>query len=394
MKINLIQNSNIDRYSNMMTNPSSNVIKNIPISFHSQQDEFKRQTDQTQKPLDYDYIDKTLSSLRIKMEELLARGVNIKESNNLSALERYNNNLMQIRTEYKKIIELLNQCNTNEFTQNAQIIANFLQQMEQMEQNRGFNRIVGYDEVKNNLKNKFIFDSILKDKISDDTRVPDALLFFGPAGNGKTTFAKALSEQALMTPYIVNAANTSEEEAMNMIENYANQSKKIYETSKDKKRSIIIVDEADTLLYKDSPVVERFKNLIKNCAEEYNCTLFLTTNNPLDLPEEILSKDITPFKVAIASPDRYAVKSIIDKKLNEVSCTQKVDTNKIVDELFKNPEKIYSTANIVELIQSTLKENEAPTTKDFIRTINNGNILASLSNKDMKRLKKEIEELK
>ena len=394
MKINLIQNSNIDRYSNMMTNPSSNVIKNIPISFHSQQDEFKRQTDKTQKPLDYDYIDKTLSSLRIKMEELLARGVNIKESNNLSALERYNNNLMQIRTEYKKIIELLNQCNTNEFTQNAQIIANFLQQMEQMEQNRGFNRIVGYDEVKNNLKNKFIFDSILKDKISDDTRVPDALLFFGPAGNGKTTFAIALAEQALMTPYIVNAANTSEEEAMNMIENYANQSKKIYETSKDKKHSIIIVDEADTLLYKDSPVVERFKNLIKNCAEEYNCTLFLTTNHPLFIDKEVLSKEIMPFKVPIAPPDRDAVKSIIDKKLNEVSCTQEVDTNKIVDELFKNPEKIYSNANIVKLIQSTLKENEAPTTKDFIRTINNGNILASLSNKDMKRLKKEIEELK
>ena len=399
MKIGLIQNLKSNYLLNINRNRTSNPIAKSNISFHSEQDIFETSNNKEEKSIDYEEVEKTLSILNKRLEKIIKESDEIKNKHFESSREKLfatrncNKKLEELREDYKKIKEILNTNNTNEINKTVEIVADFLQRMEQIGQDRGFNRIVGYDDTKKFLKDKFIFDSILKDKISENTNIPNALLFYGPTGNGKTTFAIALAEQALMTPYIVNAANIGEVEAMNMIENYANQSKKRYESSKNKQHSIIVVDEADSLTQQGSPVVERFKNLIKNCAKEYNCTFFLTTNYPLDLPQEILSNNITPFKVPVAPPDDFTVKTIIDKKLKQANCVPQDGTLKIVEELFKDPAKKYSNGDINKLIERILFLNPNPTTQDIINAIKEETVPPTLTVKKMKKFQDEIKRL-
>lgn len=396
MKISLLSNFKINSTTNTMSKPM-----NKKISFQQQPDEFRRLSlSQEQQEIDYEYIDDTLKLLDEKLDKLLKEGDDLKNrkfDNVLSeiyALNYHNTELQQLRIEYKKIREMLNLCKENNISKNAKILASFLQKIEQIGENKGFNRIVGYDEIKNELKNKFILDTILKDKISDKkVKVPNAMLFYGPTGNGKTTFAIALAEQALMAPFVVNASQMTEQESMNLVEEFAKQSKNIYENSNDKKRSIIIVDEVDTMTYENSPVLERLKKIINNCADEYKCTLFLTTNHPLDLPEEILSKNITPFKIPIAPPNKTTSKAIIDKMLKQANCYQGIDTQKIVDEMFKNPSRKYSNGDINEFVKKILSINPNQTTNDFLTLINDANIAPSITSKKIVKFKKELEEL-
>lgn len=62
---------------------------------------------------------------------------------------------------------------------------------------KGFSQIGGYNDIKNKLQILFI------DKLDDEKAgkylvepIPNAIMFFGPTGCGKTTFANALAQEA------------------------------------------------------------------------------------------------------------------------------------------------------------------------------------------------------
>lgn len=402
MQIRSIQNFKINKFNNINKNVVSNSITNTKVSFAGEIDTFEKQNTSERKSINHDKVNETLSNLDERLEKLLIEGEKLRNKDfassreKLFALQEHNTKLEQLRIEYKKIREIFDTCKTNEVDKWVKVLADILRKMEKMNEDKGFNRIVGYDDIKNDLKNKFIFDSIIKDKVSDKATVPNALLFYGPAGNGKTTFAIALAEQALMTPYIVDASKMDEEDAINLIEKYAKESKKNYDNSNNKQRSIIIVDEAEPLCCYDSPVLDRFKNLIKDCSQEYKCTLFLTTNHPLHIDKNILSKDITPFKVPVAPPDDIIAKKIIDKKLKQINCELEGGTQKIIDELFKNPNTRYSNANIIQLINKTIESTGTENLKieDFLQEIQDGDTRPSLTIKSMNKFQNEMEQLK
>ena len=55
----------------------------------------------------------------------------------------------------------------------------------------GFSKIAGYNSEKEIL-NKYFISEIKKEQNGEQANVPNSVLFFGPTGNGKTTFAKSL----------------------------------------------------------------------------------------------------------------------------------------------------------------------------------------------------------
>ena len=69
-------------------------------------------------------------------------------------------------------------------------------------------------------------------------------------------------------------------------------------------RTIILVDEADRFMNSKSSVVQSLKRFLENCSQDYHCTIFATTNNPLDIPSALRSSSRMPIKGAIDPPDK------------------------------------------------------------------------------------------
>lgn len=195
-----------------------------------------------------------------------------------------------------------------------------------------------------------------------------------------------------MNIYIVNTADMSEVDAMNMIENYANQSKEQYNKSEIKQRSIIVIDEANAIAYEDSPIIDRLKKLIQNCSKDYKCTLFLTTNHPLNLPSELL-KEITPFKIPVIPPDETTIKAILDKKLKQAGCNKCVDTQYIAEKMSTNPTRMYSNSDISRIIDDLLLQTPNPTTKEFLNLMNDDFHKPTITTKKLSKFRNEMEQL-
>lgn len=266
--------------------------------------------------------------------------------------------------EYKKINEILDKSDKQNYSKDFDVISKFLDAMDNIEKNKGFNRISGYEEIKEKLKEEFILSTIMKDRTSPGADVPNIVLFYGPSNNGKTTFAQALAEQSLSNIVTVSGG---EDDAMELIKNYAEESLKNYNESTDKKRTIIVVNEAELLANECSFDIEKFKNFIKDCSSKYKCTLFLTSNTPLFIDNDILAQ--TNFKVPVGTADRKTCKEIIVDNFNTLNIKPEGNIDNLVNAFFVNPEKFYANGDIVNILRSTLQDKPNATISDFIKTL-------------------------
>ena len=266
--------------------------------------------------------------------------------------------------EYKKINEILDKSDKQNYSKDFDVISKFLDAMDNIEKNKGFNRISGYEEIKEKLKEEFILSTIMKDRTSQGADVPNIVLFYGPSNNGKTTFAQALAEQSLSNIVTVSGG---EDDAMELIKDYAEESLKNYNESTDKKRTIIVVNEAELLANECSFDIEKFKNFIKDCSSKYKCTLFLTSNTPLFIDNDILAQ--TNFKVPVGTADRKTCKEIIVDNFNTLNIKPEGNIDNLVNAFFVNPEKFYANGDIVNILRSTLQDKPNATISDFIKTL-------------------------
>ena len=266
--------------------------------------------------------------------------------------------------EYKKINEILDKSDKQNYSKDFDVISKFLDAMDNIEKNKGFNRISGYEEIKEKLKEEFILSTIMKDRTSQGVDVPNIVLFYGPSNNGKTTFAQALAEQSLSNIVTIIGG---EDDAMEMIKNAAQKALKNYNESPDKKRTIIVVNEAELLANECSFDIEKFKNFIKDCSSKYKCTLFLTSNTPLFIDNDILAQ--TNFKVPVGTADRKTCKEIIVDNFNTLNIKPEGNIDNLVNAFFVNPEKFYANGDIVNILRSTLQDKPNATISDFIKTL-------------------------
>lgn len=333
-------------------------MKIIHVNLYNSQNNFSHKKIKFKSNQTPEGIHRTIKNLKIERENII-KEISLREKqckNDFAFLRLANLRLEQISKSFEKLLEILDFKKNNYTTEDALIINKFLIKMSQIDKNKGFNRIFGYEDIKILLTNNFIFDSIMKNKTSNENTVPNAILFYGPNGNGKSTFAKALAEQSMTNLSLINTA-CFENEALESIKEELEKALKNYINSgKDKQRTIILVDEADLLGEKESLVHDEFVNLIKDCSDKYKSTIFMTTNYPEFLSEKILSEEITPLKVGIRPADIDIAKKIILNLLGE-NYSEDKNLDKVLDLLFFNKEIIYSNGNIAQLTKQALREN-------------------------------------
>ena len=384
MKINPI---NLQNYKKNITGQTifSNTFYTNPLSFGN--DSFEKKDDSFGET----------AELRKRYEQINQERMKKVYDSSLESQEELMRENERTLREYKKINEILNKSDKQNYSKDLDIILKYFEAMDNLEKNKGFNRISGYEEIKEKLKEEFILSSIMKDRTSQGADVPNVVLFYGPSNNGKTAFAQALAEQSLSNIVTIIGG---EDDAMEMIKNAAQKALKNYNESSDKKRTIIVLNEAELLTNKYSTDLDEFKDFIKDCSDKYKCTLFLTSNTPLLIDKDILAqtsfkvkdcsdkykctlfltsntpllidKDIlaqTSFKVPVEPADRKTCKEIIVDNFNTVNIKPEGNIDNLVNAFFVDPEKIYSNGDIVHILKTTLLRKSEPQIADFIRTL-------------------------
>ena len=249
------------------------------------------------------------------------------------------------------------------------IILDYMHRIKSMEQmDYGFERIYSYEKEKEYLRREFGIKkmALAKTSIGEKVDVPNAILFYGVTGVGKSTFALALAEQ--MMANIINIQCDSfddENEQMAKILQAANKSKEVYETSgEEKQRSFLIIDEANELVENN-----KFAQFLKDCSKKYKCTVFMTTNHPFDIPSSVL--DSIPLTVGLEPPDEQNLRIFVKKFITRAKI--KGNAKEIADELLllqrQNGIK-FSNTNLDQLLKKVIKDRKKVSQSDIKEAFN------------------------
>ncbi len=257
---------------------------------------------------------------------------------------------------------------------------------------KGFSQIAGYINEKEKLSKSFL-DLIDDEKAGKSLKklIPNAILFYGPTGCGKTTFVKALADEADCNLKIIHCRGPQKEKEQQLYntlvgytdtDEYGNdievsglleKAQKNFE--KTDRRTIILIDEFDRFFGKDvsSKFINTMKGILENCSEDYHVTFFLTSNKPQKIPYELRNSHRIAPTYSIDPPNQENTVAVIEHYLQGCD-TENLDYNTILKELFKfAPDEIYSNTHlkvICEIATDEVKPDNSPLTTDmFLQAI-------------------------
>ena len=97
---------------------------------------------------------------------------------------------------------------------------------------------------------------------------------------------------------------------------------------------------------------------MQSCADKYNATLFLTTNNPEDIDEILLAPKRVPISVSIDPPNKENAIEILKYYLGDKT-SNFINYDNIVNELFANQGSMaYSNSKIKSIVENCFKNVE------------------------------------
>lgn len=269
---------------------------------------------------------------------------------------------------------------------------------------KGFDKIAGYEEEKIILDEYFI-KKIKAEKAGKNPPIPGSILFFGPTGNGKTTFAKAFAEETgcaidKLKHFGLQKADKEESFMEDLIEAAEKSQKRFL---KDRTRTIIFVDEIDAVADKTSVINKRLEEFFATCSEKYHCTIFAATNHPLNLGLDMTKQTNFPCRVALDPPDKVYSKLVFQHYLNNRT-SEWVDCGILADELeekaqnndgaFSNSqikklclgEEAFNLDNDKEAFEVSKKDISQ---NDMLRLIRSDKTIPAISKKDLEKFERE-----
>lgn len=228
---------------------------------------------------------------------------------------------------------------------------------------QGWSRIGGYEDLKQALEGSFINKLALEQR-GEQITLPNGILFYGPPNTGKTTFAKAFAEQSGCNVVEINMSQ-SQFNLLDDILSEAKKSKELYKTSKNQKRTILLLDNFDAISdipYPDKTSLENNQNMISElkkhlgkCSEEFKCTLLMTTNYPQKNNSELLTQEFTPFKIFLGPTNKENTAEIFKFYLKDFA-DQSINYTKLSGEVIKAREsgKAFSSGRISNIVKNCL----------------------------------------
>lgn len=240
----------------------------------------------------------------------------------------------------------------------------------------GFSKIAGYNSEKE-LLNKYFISEIKKEQNGEQANVPNSVLFFGPTGNGKTTFAKAFAKETgcKLIPIRAKVSTGSDAETdkifMTELHNKAEKSEENFQ--KTGTRSILFIDEFTKVADKDSTILPELTDFLSNCSDKYHCTLFAASNHPLNiaLPMEG-EKAVFPYVVSI-DPPNIENKTEVMKFYLKGRMPEGTDYKKLAEYADKKEQEKQSVFNIAQLKEDICWEglDKKITTDEVLNNIDN-----------------------
>lgn len=290
---------------------------------------------------------------------------------------------------------------------------------------KGFAKIAGYKEEKAILE-EYFNKKIKEEKAGGNPDIAGSILFLGTTGNGKTTFAKAFADEVDcdgmddIDRYGFNKAE-KERNFMKDLLAKAEAAEKKFSGDKSKnipgtrKRTIIFIDEFDSIADETSVILDDLEKFFAICSEKYHCTIFACTNEP----EKIFkSKDKNgrvkngldptietnfPCRVALDPPDKIHTKLVFEHYLTGRTSGE-INYDVLAEELdkkakskggaFSNSQIRYlclgKDAAALEQDEDAFKRSRKDITQeDMLRLIRSEETVPAISEKDLIQFKKE-----
>lgn len=253
---------------------------------------------------------------------------------------------------------------------------------------KGFKKIAGYQEQKDILMDH-IGTPIALEKSGKAANVPGGILFFGPKGNGKTTFADAFAGQ-LNCQLVKLKWTFDENKNLDNFQKCAEDAQKRFE--KDRTRSIILINEFDIFAPKRSKIAGILKDQMDTLSQDYHCTVFATTNFPEEI-DDILIRDKRFYKVGLPPANKFNAAAVI-KHYASPYADSNINYDELAEHIVKTqPIEAYSNARIENLVRTFVETTENIGKKithgDLLKTIQES--IPDISNEALETFKKQLE---
>ncbi len=168
--------------------------------------------------------------------------------------------------------------------------------------------VYGYEDVKQEL-------ALVKSWLTDEEllnnpklMIPKGILFYGPAGNGKTLMLREYAQSFNAPIYIIDGkCSDSSSEIIST-----------FEKAKKNKFSIVCIDEIDLLIDRNSRTTRTLQQELDGINIRGSVLVLATTNSKYDIPSPLLRPGRLDKHIKIDCPDHNSRKDILRKFLSDL----------------------------------------------------------------------------